>query len=236
MVDAELQASPGTVDLRAIADKVRTFAKQRYYRPGADPADYQAALAVADRIDNHPALGSALTRATAANMDVPVSEANQIKRALQESASGSYGAPNAKASMRATKEGAREARLAIEGATGGASGTVATLNAREAKLIDVARAVKQAAEREANNSKLYGVKTLASVGVGGADYARNHDPMSAVAKGAATRALLNPTAATLASIVAFRLQRQLGIGASLASRLAAYVLSEPEGEAQEVPE
>jgi hypothetical protein len=167
---------------------------------------------------------------------VPVAEANQAKRALQESASASYGTPNASATKQATKAGAREARLAIEGATGGPSGTVATLNAREAKLIDVARSVKQAVAREANNQKLYGAKLIASGVVGGADYARNGDPVSALAKGAATRAILSPGNATLASIVAFRLQRQLGIAAATAARLANYVLSEPESEAEQVPQ
>ena len=235
VVDAELQNSPASVDLRQIADKVRAYA-QRYNRPGADPADFNAVLAVADRIDGHPSLGSAIQRVTAQTLDVPVAEANQVKRTLQETASASYGTPNASATKQATKVGAREARLAVEGATGGPSGTVASLNARESKLIDVARSVRQAVEREANQSKLYGVKTLASATVGGADYARNGDPVSAIAKGAATRAILSPGNATLASIVAFRLQKQLGIAAATAARLANYVLSESEGEAEQVPQ
>lgn len=235
VVDSELQASSGQVDLRAIADKVRAFAKARYYRAGADPSDYNAALAVADRIDNHPALGSAVTRATAASVDVPVAEANQVKRALQESAASSYGAPNANATARATKEGARETRLAIEGATGGTGGVVAKLNAREAKLIDAARAVRQAVEREANQNKLVGVKTLASIGAGGVEYGRSGDPLAAAATAAGTRTLLNPRNATTIAIVANRIARELGVGAGVASRLAAYVLSEPEQQAGEVP-
>jgi hypothetical protein len=235
VVESELQASPGRVDLRRVADKVRAFARQRYFRPGADQADYQAALAVADRIDAHPSLGIP-PGVTPSRIDVPVAQANKAKTALQDSAASSYGTPNASATKRATKAGARELRLGIEGATGGSSGKVATLNARESKLIDTARAVRQAVEREANQSKLYGVKTLASVGVGGVDYARNQDPVRALATGAATRALVNTGTATTTAIVANRLAKQLGIGASSAARLAAYVMSEPEGEPKQVPE
>lgn len=221
-VDRILSTSPGSIDLGAVANRVRAFAKQKYYRAGADLSDYQTALGVADRIDNHPALG--IPRAT----QVPLDDANRVKRALQESASSSYGTPNANAAKRATKEGARELRLDIEGATGGATGQVAKLNARESKLIDAARAIKQAAAREANQSKLYGVKTLASIGVGGGSYAQGDDPLTAVAKGAAVRGALSPAVQSGAAILAHRIARELGVGAATASRLAAYVLSEEQ--------
>ena len=227
-VDRLVASTPGTIDLKQIADRVRAFAKRKYYKPGGDPSDYQAALGVAERLDTHPALGLP-PGAKPTRVDVSLSQANEAKRALQSGASSSFGVPNAGAKKAAEKKGAYRLRQGIEAQTGGPTGQVAKLNARESKLIDAARAIRQAVEREANQNKIYGVKTLmAGVGVGGGSYARGDDAPTALAKGAAARALLTPGAQSLAAIVANRIAKGLGVGTSTATRLAEYVLSESE--------
>lgn len=226
-VDRLVAAAPGQIDLQQIADKVRAFAKRKYYRPGADPADYNAALAVADRLDSHPALQQTIAqKLTQAPVPVSVAEANSAKRAVQSSASSSYGVPNAGATKQAGKAAGHELRVAVENATGGASGQVAQLNARESRLIDAARAIAKAAEREANHSKLYGVKTAAAGSYGGYSYAQGDDPLTAIGKGALARAMLTPGAQSRIAIVADRIAATLGVGAASAARLATYVISE----------
>jgi len=232
-VDSILANAKGRIDLKQIADKVRGFARSKYFKPGADLTDYKTALDVAERIDSHPSLGLP-AGAKPTRVEVPLSQANEAKRALQETASASYGQPNANAAKRATKEGAHALRTEIEAATGGSTGKVATLNARESKLIDAAKAIAHAVEREASHSKLYGVKTMVAGGVGGADYAQNRDPLSAIGKGLAARALLTPNAQSYIAIVANRIAKQLGVAASTATRLAEFVLSEPDSQAEQV--
>lgn len=229
-VDRLLASTPGTIDLKQIADRVRAFAKRKYFKPGGDPSDYQAALGVADRLDQHPALGLP-PGAKPSRVDVSVSQANEAKRAMQGSVAGSYGTPNASAVKQTGKQAGHELRGAVEHATGGPTGTVAKLNARESKLIDAARAIRQAVEREANQNKLYGVKTLvAGVGVGGGSYASGDDPLTAMGKAAAVRGALSPRFQSGAAILANRIAKGLGVGTSTATRLAEYVLSEEQPE------
>lgn len=217
-VDAEIKSAGGTIDLKRIADRVRRVAKQKYFQPGADPADYKAALDVADRIDGYAA--KKLSNTTT------VSGANKAKRALQDTARSSYGTPNASAKKEAEKIGARKLRVAIEANTGGRSGTVAKLNAREAKLISAAKAIAQAVEREANQNPLYGVKTLASGALGGGvGYEQGGTP-GAIAGTLAMRGALRPAFATKTAIVATRIAKQLGVGMATATRLASYALGE----------
>jgi len=233
-VDSILANTKGRIDLKQIADKVRGFARSKYFKPGADLTDYKTALDVAERIDSHPSLGLP-AGAKPTRVEVPLSQANEAKRALQETASASYGQPNANAAKKATKEGAHALRTEIEAATGGSTGKVATLNARESKLIDASRAIAQAVAREANQNKIYGVKTLFAGGVAGANSYRGDDLPTALAKGAAARIALTPGAQSLAAIVANRIAKQLGVGAASALRLAEYALSETEQEPDERP-
>lgn len=222
-VDAEVASASGTIDLKRIADRVRRFAKAKYFKPGADQADYKAALDVADRLDAHPALKLPAGQ-TPARIPVSVSKANETKRTLQDAARNSYGTPNANAKKIAEKAGARKLRIAVEGATGGRSGAVAQLNAREAKLISAAKAIAQAVAREGNNDRLVGVKTLAAGAVGGSyGYEQGGTP-GAIAGTLASRAALTPAVATRAAIVAHRIAKQLGVSAASAARLAAVAL------------
>lgn len=218
VVQAEVDAAKGQIDLKRIADRVRRVAKQKYYRPGADPADYKAALEVADRIDSYGA--KTLSNTTS------VSGANKAKRALQDAARNSYGTPNAGAKKATEKVGARKLRIAIEGATGGRTGTVARLNAREAKLIGAAKAIAQAVEREANQSALHGVKTLTAGALGGGIGYKEGGTPGAIVGTLATRTALRPAVASRAAIVASRIAKQLGVSAATATRLAEYALSE----------
>lgn len=228
-VKSILAQTPGKQNLVEIGDKLRAFARRKYFKPGGDPADYQAALAVADRIDRHPSLG--LPAGTVpSRVDVSATQLDEIKRGLQSGASSSFGVPNAAAKADAEKMASHVTRKAEERLAGsqvGASGqTVAQLNKRESKLIDAAKAIAQAVEREANQSKLYGVKTLAATAYGGSRYAQGDSPTEAIAKGLAARALLQPGTQSYAAIVANRIAKQLGVGAATAARLAAVALAE----------
>ncbi len=227
-VDDILAQSPDTLDLHAVADKVRAFAKARYYKPGVDLADYQLALNVADKLDLHPSLNLAPGAAPAA-VDVPLAAANESKRGLYTSIKeAGFGTPQG-AKKTTEKFAAHEIKTGLEAA----APEIAPLNARESKLIDAAKAIAKAVEREANQSKLYGVKTLASVGVGSGSYATGDDLPTAVGKGLATRALLNPGAQSLGAIVATRIAKELGVGTATAARLAAMALRGSEQQPQQ---
>lgn len=217
-VDAEVAQAGGTIDLKRIADRVRRFAKQRYDKAGADPADLKAAMDVADRIDQHASVKGAT--------NVSVSKANEVKKTLQDTARSSFGVPNANAKKTAEKAGARKLRIAVEGATGGRSGPVATLNAREAKLISSAKAIAQAVERDSNTQVLYGAKSLASGALGASGVAAGMGGPAALVGALATRLALQPQVATRAAIVADRLAKELGLTAASAARLAVHVVSE----------
>ena len=107
---------------------------------------------------------------------------------------------------------------------------IAPLNARESRLIDAARAISRAVEREANNNQLYGVKSMVAGTLGGAAYASDRDPASAAALALATRGALHPAVASRAAIVASRLAKTAGVSAATAARLAYYAVSESEQE------
>lgn len=234
-VDRILANAPGRIDLVDIADQVRAFARRKYFKPGADLTDYKAALAVADRIDRHPSLGLP-SGASPTRVEVSLSDANQVKRALQDSAAGSYGQPNASAVGRAEKVGGRELRLGLENQTGGAAGSVAQLNARESKLIDVAKTVARAVEREANQNPLVGMKTVLAAGAGTGYGVHTGDPATAAGMALALRVGLQPAIASRAAIVAFRLSRELGIGAASAARLAVAALRDQPDQQQQEPD
>lgn len=62
--DNILASMPGEVDLHVVADKLRTWARTVYDRPGRAPSDLEAAMEVANRIDKHPSLGPAAPAGT----------------------------------------------------------------------------------------------------------------------------------------------------------------------------
>lgn len=260
-VERILADMPGTIDLKQIADRVRGFARRRYFRAGKPVEDYQAALKVADAIDQHPSLmqpGSSVTRETesrlvdasgkpftateqvpgppVANTKATLSQANQVKRSLDESVGENNFGVERGATKTTQKVGRYTTRRLIENASGGSTGQVAQLNARESKLIDAAKTIARAVEREANQNKVYGVKTLVAGGVGGVQFYKEHDPASAAATALATRLALQPAVASRAAIVAYRLSKELGIGAASAARLAVYAVSGSEDSEQKPDE
>jgi hypothetical protein len=224
-VDDLLAKSKGTIDLKRVADRVRAFARRRYFKPGVDTSDYQMALGVADKLDAHPSL-KLPPGAKATRIDVPLSAANESKRGLYTSIKeAGFGTPQG-AKKSTEKYAAHQLKTGLERV----APAIAPLNARESKLIDAATAIAKAVEREANQYPTYGMKSVVSAGAAGGSYYRGDSPTTALGKGLAVRALLTPGAQSHAAIVASRLSRQLGIGAASAARLAAYVLSEADEE------
>ncbi len=90
----------------------------------------------------------------------------------------------------------------------------------------MARAVAQGVEREANQNRLVGVKTVASALAGGAEYQRTGDPYTAAAKAMALRYALSPEVASRMAIYAYRLGKIPGVAPAMAARLGLAVLSE----------
>ena len=230
-VDRITAAAPGKIDLPTIANRIRAWAKRRYDVPGAAEGAYAQALAVADRIDHAPSLRVGTSGAHVTG--VRATDATRIKRALDEAITPTqFGIQSTAATTTAEKFARRKMRVAIEKVAPG----VGQLNARESKLIDAARAVKHAVEREANQQKLYGGKTLAAMGLGGGtEYARSGDVTNALAATAATRALFSAGSASHVSILAARLAKDLKILPANALRLAAYVIAEDGDAEREAP-
>lgn len=229
-VDDILKQSPGRIDLQAIAARVRAFAKRKYFKPGADLSDYKAALAVADRIDQHPALRASPTAFP--RRYVSLAEANEAKRALDVSIGDTGFGVKTGAQRTTEKAGRRFTRKALEAA----EPSIAPLNARESRLIDSARAIGQAVEREANRNALFGVPTLLAGGYAGAEYARGTHPAEAAAWGLAIRAGMHPAVASRVAIIASRMARTLGVGASTAARVAFFAASETQKEPKQDPD
>jgi hypothetical protein len=217
-----LDNSSGTVDLHDVADRLRMWATKTYYKPGVSTGDYESALAVADSIDKHASLG--VKALFTPSVDVSVSEANASKQALQKAARNAYGTQSS-ATTTAQKVGASEMRQAIEKQ----APEVAGLNAREAKLIDAAKAIARAVGREGNQYKMHGTKAMVGALVGSEETARTGDPWGSAAKGLAVTLALQPGVATRAAIVASRLGKMSGIAPASAARLAiAAIKSEPD--------
>jgi hypothetical protein len=250
-VDDVLARTPGKADLKAIADRVRSFARKRYFRPGKPNEDYEAALRVADAIDAHPSLprrpGPTVTREVdsaildASGRPMRVTETvpgppvvdtkvslpglNKVKQGLDEAIGEANFGVERGATKTTQKVGRHAARRTIEAQ----APSVGPLNARESKLIDAAKAIAKAVEREANQNKLYGVKTIAAGAYGGNRYMQGDSPVEAALKGLAARGLLQAGPQSKFAILANRFSRELGVTAASAARLAAYVL---QGESQ----
>ena len=236
-VDDLLSVTRGTVDLGTIAKKVRAFAKRTYYRPGADLSDYKAALAVADRLDKHPSFGKQILTGASKNRPVSLAQANRTKRALDASIGETAFGVKSAATTTTEKVARRAIRQDIEtvssagGAVTPAGGSlVGALNARERRLIDVAKSLNRAVGREANRNALFGVPTLVSGLVGAGEYGRTGDAFAAATRALALRAALDPALATRAALVATRLGRVSGAVPATAARVAIQAVLESQQE------
>lgn len=200
-VKGMLAKQGNNIDLQAIADDVRTWAADKYYKPGVPSADYEAALKVADSIDKHASLnlppGVKTTR-------VGVSEqaGYDTKKALQTAVGEGYGTERG-ATLEAQKRGAYAARKAVEAA----KPDIAPLTARESKLIDSVQAINRAVEREANQYVIQGVKGGLSGIVGYGEYRRTGDPWEAAAVALGSRLAQSPAVVSRAAIVASQLAK-----------------------------
>ncbi len=220
-VKSILAKTPGTADLVDIADQVRIWAAKQFYRPGVASSDYEAALKVADSIDRHAALNLP-PGAIPSRIEVPLAAAQEVKQGLQAGARAAYGTQS-NAATTAYKVGASATRQAIE-----AKAPVGALNAQEGRLIDTARAIARAVEREKNQYVMTGTKSMVAGLLGGEEYSRTGDPFSAAAKALAVRAALTPQVASRLAIIASRIGKLPGIAPASAARLALAAISEQE--------
>jgi hypothetical protein len=229
------QATGKSVDLGQIANDVRAWATRMYDRPGRDPRDLKAALAVADRIDGHPSvsptsMGNQMAGKTSATVDLPT--ANQIKRDLQGSVRDKFGVPGGTAETAGEKYASAATRKAIELQ----APEVGPLNARQSRLLSVARAVNQAVGRESNRNQFFGVPSIMAGMAGGGEYARSGDPASAAATALAARFLLHPAVATKAAILASQIAERIpGAAVSDVARVAVQVATETSQQEEAIP-
>lgn len=231
-VKSLLAQSNGKVDLHTIANRVRAFAKTKYFKPGVPLEDYQAALKVADNIEMHPSLGIP-PGAKPSRIDVSVSRANEIKGGIDDAIGGQNFGVERGATKTVQKFARRALRRDIEQQAGGATGAVAGLNARQSRLIDAAATINRAVAREESKNPLYGVTTLVAGAVGGAEYARTRDPYYATAKALALKAAMNPAVATRAAIVAYRLGSKSGAAVATVARAAVEAVSAGDDSGEE---
>lgn len=220
-----LQGAKGTVDLHQIAEKVRAFAKTKYYKPGVDLEDYKAALNVADTIDNHPSLGLP-AGAKPTRVDVNPVQANEIKAAVRPN-SRAYGQQGSAPEAATRKVAGHELRTTLEVI----EPSIGPMNNRERQIIDAAEAVTKAAGREENRNAFFGVPTMLS-GMAGAGYgAYQQDPVSGLAIAMASRLALAPAVASRMAILAAKFAQVPGTAVADALRIAATVaMNELEAE------
>lgn len=217
-VDGLLANVKGKVDLHQVAQKVRAFAKSKYYKPGVDNSDFDAAMQVADTLDNHPSLGLPPgVKPTA--VKVSAVRANETKQAVRPN-SRAYGQQGAAPEAATRKVAGSEMRQAVEDvATREGVENIGALNAREGRLIDAQDAVKHAAGREENRNAIFGVPSLLAGGIGAGVGAQNNDPVQGLVYALGARALLSPAVMTRAAIIAAKLAKN-GYSAAAAARLA----------------
>lgn len=229
-VDSMLANASGDIDLSAVASKVRRWARTMYDRPGRAPGELDDALKVADRIDQHPSLLSQAEPWSPADVidatRVSPSAANQVKRDLQQGVGPSQYGVQSRAGKTAEKVAASETRQAIEQVAPG----VGPLNARESKLLDLARSLQRAVAREANTSKVYGVRSLWVPGFAGAEeYRRTGNPYQGAAMALATRMALSPVVMTRAALLAGQIaDRVPGTAVADVARVAVQAALEAE--------
>lgn len=217
----------GKVDLHDVAERVRTFARKKFDKPGVDPSDLNAAMEVADRLDAHPSLGLP-KGAKATRIDVTPTQANEVKQAVRPN-SRAYGQQGATSEAAARKAAGHELRSDLEKV----APEIAGLNDRERKLIDALDAVKHAAGREENRSALFGVPTLVAGAYGTKEMATGDDAATATMKALVMRGALSPAVASRAAILAAKFASVPGTGAALATRMGAILaLRESEDESK----
>lgn len=218
----QADAAGETVDLRTVANKVRTFADARYFQPGRPSADYDAAMKIADSLDLHPSLNGQTV--------VPVSVANKVKRGIWQSLGENSFGVERDATKTAQKVAGRQLRVAVErGADAAGLGAVGPLNARQGALLEAARALTRAVGREANKNQVTGWTPLIAGGlVGGTEFARTGDLYTAAVKAIATRTALDPAVMSRAALVAYRLGQTSGAAPALVARLAIQAAQEPD--------
>lgn len=258
-INDTLDSVKGTVNLQNVANRVRAFARAKYFTPGVDPTDYKAAMEVADAIDQHAsqavttqvpvtrtvtspivdASGQPITSevhgtktVTEYPTDVSATKANQIKQDVRPP-SRSYGQQSYQPETVTRKVAGSQMRQAIENmAASEGHPEIAALNAREGRLIDVQDAIQRAAGREENKGlNPSAVPNVIAGVVGASDAAYQKDPASALAITLATRAALSPAVMTRAAILAYKLARN-GYSVSNAAR-AAIALAQASGGAQQ---
>lgn len=220
--DRILANTTGEVDLHTVADKLRAWGQKVYNRPGRAPADFESVMKVADRIDNHPSM---IPKPPAAPVDrVSAIAANQVKRDMQSGASSAYGLKSG-AEKAAEKTGGSLLRQGVEDV----APAVGPINARESKLIDLAKALNRATGREANRSQLTGVPTLMAGTAGAAELAAGAGRYGAGAMAMAVRMGLTPNVATRASILAAKLGDKMpGTAVADIARAAVQAVSESQ--------
>jgi hypothetical protein len=219
-VDQMVQATGRTIDLKAVANAIRGFARAKYYKPGTDLSDFNTALSVADKIDNHPSLGIPQGVSPTA-VRVKLADANEIKRALDASIGDAQFGVTSGAKTATEKVARHEVNTAMRAQMP----AMGPLNARESRLIDATKAIARAVEREANQNPLYGWKTLASAGLGVGASGSGEDPVTAAALAFGARYAMQPQVATRLAMTAQRAARQFGLTATQAVRLAAAAIT-----------
>lgn len=222
-------AKGGRVDLRQVAQKVRDFAQRKYNRPGVPDEDLQAALRVADNIDNHPSLvGASGTKTVAVNP----ADANKVKQGLDTAVGDTAFGVERGAATEARKTGRRAVREKIEAV----APNVKPLNARESKLIDAMDAIRHAAGREENRSALFGVPTLVAGAAAGTSYGANQDSTTALLTALVARGALTPAVASRAAMLTAKYARLPGIGTAMAVRMGALAAMRESGsESEQLP-
>lgn len=231
-VKQELRNATGTVDLSAIANKVRGFAQRVYNQPGVPASDFDAAMKVADDIDKHASLGLAPGGAgRIANPSAATAvQANDTKQALDKAIGDTGFGVERNAATEARKVGRFEARKAIE-----AIAPVEGLNKRESELIDAIDTLTHAVGREKNKSPLVGWSTLFSSTVGaGAGHALG-DPSGGILSALVMRGLLEPAVASRAAILAAKFAKVPGTSVAQAIRMGALIAHRESQQKQEQP-
>jgi hypothetical protein len=202
-VDRILQNAKGDVNLSDVANQVRAFARRKYYKPGQPMADYEAAMKVADELDQHPSIVNPMAPTSPA-MATPTA-ANDIKRGLDET----VGASNFGMERGATKTAQKVARRGVRQQIEAVAPEVAPLNARQSRLLDLAQTLNRAVGREGNRNQLFGMPALAAGASAATEFAHGTSAYGSLAMGLAARVGLSPAAATRAAILAAKMGDQV---------------------------
>lgn len=212
----------GDIDLHDVAERLRSWGQSVYGKPGRAPEDLEAVMKVADRLDAHPSMP---VEAAGKPQPVSLTQAQDVKQGIYQTLGDTAYGTERGASVAAQKMAAKTIKQELEER----APSIAGLNKRESQLIDTAKAIRQAVERESNQNALVGVKSVLAAGAGGEEYRRTGNPAAAIATAMGARFLMTPAVASRAAIVASRLsQRVPGIAPATAARVALAVLSESE--------